>query len=62
MRKTGEYETPEIEVTRFELTRGIMEGPGVGEAITDENGDIVDIGGNTESNPDDGGDLPFPMD
>ncbi len=58
MRKTGEYETPEIEVTRFELTRGIMDV--IGGGGNDDGDEVFDE--NVGSNPDDGGDLPFPTD
>ena len=42
MRKMEKYETPEIEITKFEIARGIMEGPGFGEE-TGTGGDIADV-------------------
>ena len=50
MRKMEKYETPEIEITKFEIARGIMDGPGFGGDGDD--GDRVDIEETTASDPD----------
>ena len=47
MRKIGKYESPEIEITKFEMARGIM--AGVGEGGTGGDGDIVETSGDMES-------------
>lgn len=57
MRKIGKYESPEIEITKFEMARGIM--AGVGEGGTGGDGDIVETSGDMESDPDAGGDTPI---
>ena len=54
MRKMEKYETPEIEITKFEIARGIMEGPGFGEE-TDTGGDRVDVENPTVASEPDGG-------
>lgn len=59
MRKIGKYETPEIEITKFEIARGIMADVGVGEGGTSSDGDIVESSGEWESDPDAGGDAPI---
>lgn len=50
MRKMEKYETPEIEITKFEIARGIMEGPSFGGGGDD--GDINDVEETTTSDPD----------
>ena len=57
MRKIGKYESPEIEITKFEMARGIM--AGVGEGGTGGDVDIVETSGDMESDPDAGGDAPI---
>lgn len=52
MRKIGKYETPEIEITKFEIARGIMADVGEGG---EGDGDIVETSGEWESDPDAGG-------
>ncbi len=54
MRKMEKYETPEIEITKFEIARGIMEGPGFGEE-TGTGGDIADVENSTVASEPDGG-------
>lgn len=55
MRKMEKYETPEIEITKFEIARGIMEGPGFGEETGTREEDIVDVETSTVASEPDGG-------
>lgn len=61
MMKIEKYETPEIEITKFEMAKSIMVDYG---EETGTGGDNMDVNATTavmSSEPDGGGDLPFPV-